>query len=195
MWRDPAYYNVPYLKPLYEFMEYKNWKEYIKHKFEGDEFIFDDRTGEKISYLDIRSTVSTCKISFIWPNKEWTEIDDVQYYSLETQAWSGESIGPNPKKFGKLSPDNIKLIDNFLKIPLEIGWIGEELKLFGKTIKRTSYVRTEQKSRILTEYGGELGCLSHLFLLPILWLVNWLIKLEIIGTRKLIIVEPMKSNA
>jgi len=176
-------------------MEYSNWKDYINRSFNGDEFTFEDKTNEKLGTFNIKSNVSTCWISFIWPSNEWKEIDDVQYYSSETTAWSGESIGPNPQKFGKLTQENIERLNNFLKVPLELGWTGEELQLFGKTLKRTSYELPDRKNRILTEFGDDLGCLTYLLFWPILWLVNILIKREIVGTRKLITVEPMRKDA
>ena len=126
---------------------------------------------------------------------EWKNIDDVQYHSSETTAWSGESIGPNPPEFGKMNPENIERLNNFLKVPLELGWTGEELQLFGTTLKRTSYEKSGAKNRILTEYGGDLGCLTYLLFWPILWLVNILIKRGIIGTRRLVAVDPMRKDA
>ena len=186
---------LPSINPLEKAMKYSNWKEYVNESFNGDEFTFEDKINERFGTFNIKSNISTCCISFIWPSNEWKEIDDVQYYSSETAAWSGEFIGSNPHKFGKLTPENIERLNNFLKIPLEMGWTSEELQLFGKTLKRTSYELTERKNRILTELGGDLGCLTYLLFWPLLWLVNILIKRGFIGTRKLINVEPMKKYA
>jgi hypothetical protein len=173
---------------------YETWKEYFDEKFNGDEFIVDDKTGTKIGTYDISSTVSSCHITVIWPNEDWTQIEDVQFFSSQTKAWSGESLGPNPKDFGRLTQENLERLESFLEVPLVSGWTAVEYYVAGRLLKTVSFEGNGQDKRILADYTGETGCLMILLFWPILLVIETLVSKRIIGKKRTLYIEPMNKR-
>ncbi len=170
----------------------KNWKEYLERKF-SDRSIFtiDDKTNDLTNGVyTITAIGNETEISFIWPDKDWLTVDDIQFHNPKVNSSSGEILGGNGPKFGKFNQENINYVEQALETPMKKGWTSNDYFLFGKIFKSVSRdgMNPNIGTKISTEY--KFGCVGFLFF-PITILIDIALNKGIIGQKKTYVVNPM----
>lgn len=173
-------------------IDIKNWKDYLERKFSDHSiYIIDDKTDVLSNGIyKVTAKGSETEIDFIWPDKDWLTLDDIQFHNPKVNAWSGELLGGNGPKLGKFNQENMDYVNMVLETPLKKGWISTDYCLFGKIFKSISIegMNPNNGKKILTDYKS--GCIGTIFF-PITFLINVGINKGIIGSKKVTIVKPM----
>ncbi|WCO03484.1 hypothetical protein [Psychroserpens ponticola] len=172
--------------------EIKNWKDYLERKF-SDQSIYtiDDKTNVLSNGVyNVTAKGSKTEISFIYPDKDWLTIDDIQFHNSKVNGWSGELLGGNGPKRGKFNQENIDYVNKVLETPLKKGWTCTDYSLFGKVFKSVTREGMKPKVgiKILTDFN--FGCIGTI-LFPITFLINIGIEIGLIGKKKTSIIKPM----
>jgi hypothetical protein len=175
--------------------ELKNWKEYLEKKFSDDSLylIIDNTDNPSDGIYRVVSKTNKTVIDFIWPDKHWKTLDDIQYHNESAKGWSGELLGGNSPKTGRFNKENIENIEQLLEIPLKKGWISEEYYFGNKLFKAVTYENNngKRKARIFTDFhSGYIG----IMLFPLTLLLNITLRFGLIGKKKVVVVEPIEEQ-
>ncbi|MCM5664405.1 hypothetical protein [Galbibacter mesophilus] len=170
----------------------KNWKEFLERKF-SDNAIFkiEDKTYDLSNGVyTITAKGSETKINFIWPDKDWLAIEDIQFYNSKVNSWSGELLGGNNPKLGKFNKENVDFVSQILEIPLKKGWTSTDYYLFGKNFKSISRegMKPNHGKRIWIDYN--FGCIGTI-LFPFTIIIDFVIDKGVMGDKKITVVKPM----
>ncbi|WP_417195357.1 hypothetical protein [Bizionia sp.] len=173
-------------------IEIKNWKDYLEMKF-SDRTIYTINDATDVLSNGTYSIIakgSETEICFIWPDKDWLTIDDIQFYNTKVRGWSGELLGGNGPKNGEFNQKNIEHVNLVLETPLKKGWTSTDYFLFGKIFKSVTKegINPDAGLVILTDYNY--GCIG-MILFPISLLIDFGVTKGLIGRKKISIIKPM----
>ena len=170
----------------------KNWKEYLESKFSDHSiFTIDDKTNDLSNGVyTVTAIGNETEISFIWPDKDWMAIDDIQFHNPKVNSWSGELLGGNGPKRGKFNQENIDYVNQVLETPLKKGWTTIDYYLFWKIFKSVTKEGMNPKvgMKIFTDFN--FGCVG-IILFPITFIIDIGINTGLIGKEKTSIIKPM----
>jgi len=166
----------------------KNWKEYIESTFKpSSDFTIEDKTqvGEKGIY-SLTHKLTETRFDFIYPDNDWKEIGDVQFYNPKTKGWSGEFW------IAEFNETEKQRLNEFLEPALERGWSNKDFYLFGKHYQSKVYWNKNFDGKNFGYHTG-FGCLWFV-LFPFLWAMTKLMELNLISGMKKIIIDPTNKN-
>lgn len=175
--------------------DFKNWKNYLERKFSDEALyqIIDNTDVLSDGVYRVKSKTNETLIDFIYPNQDWTTLDDIQFYSDSAQAWSGELLGGNNPKAGLFNQENLDAVEHLLETPIKYGWISQEFYLGKRLFKSVAYINENgsKGEKIFTEYNTGL---AGVMLLPFTLLINLLLHLGWIGKKSMIVVDPIEKT-
>ncbi len=128
----------------------------------------------------------------MFPNEDWSEINDVQYYNSNTKGWSGKSwmqIDPN-QDYIKFNQKSLELINEYLAPVFKTGWSSIDLYIFNKHYKSIVYKEQNFIGKPFKYTNANYGCIS-IILFPLFILLEALIKKGIIGKIERLNLKPI----
>lgn len=165
-------------------IEINNWVDYIRTKF-ADNYHYDiepDNSGYKIK--------SKTNKTYIWFDigEDPKTLYDCQYFNDDCKGWSGETIG-GANEWG-FSQDYVDALNYVLEVPINNGWLAVDYYINNKLLQSKTYSR-DKSSTIFVHYHG--GCFGFI-LFPFFWFLLKLIDLGVIGQKREIVIDPIKTT-
>jgi len=164
-------------------IEINNWVDYVHAKF-SDTSRFEiepDNNGYKVK--------SKTNKTYIWFDIGDPEIlYDCQYFNDDCKGWSGETIGgANEWDF---SQDYVDALNFVLEVPIHNGWLAVDYYFNNKLLQSKTYTK-DKSSTIFADFNG--GCIG-VALFPFFWSFLKLIDLGVIGQKREIVIDPIKTT-
>jgi hypothetical protein len=174
-------------KVIYQNREIANWEDYILLKFADP--VYFSILHEEERGIKVKSKTNNTIIWFELVPGDST-LYDCQYYNKDCKGYSGETAAVDPNKFGLFNQANVNRLNATLEVPIQIGWTSIDYYLGNVFYKSKSYEGQNRDKHILTYFGSADGCIS-IPLFPLFILLNILINVGIIGTKKKIRIGPI----
>lgn len=167
-----------------------NWKDYIDQKFiPKEEFEFENKNWKKGIYILITHKRTGTWFKIYDPSDEWRLLGNIEFGNKDESFGFWDWDGNIPFLQGE-----VKLTDEFLKPAFLDGISYKKYYLFNKHYKSIVYGNKNFSRRIYSYYiSNFIGC-TWLLYFPIIFILNSMVRLKLIGGIKEKVVEPIKSS-